>query len=208
METAPQNSASPAESESHRSESASAPGAPLTLRSEDLTFSESATSAEDGPADDSLVTSSLSTGTDSPEQPAADIESGWVAFLTGLQLSERQFLRLLLVVFLVVFGVEWLLIASQKPKPIAVQRGEGFQNYFSVEINSATWIDWMQLEGIGPTLAHRLEADRKMNGPFRSIDDVARVPGIGPVKLQQIRPWLVCDEIDAATESVSQRVSN
>ncbi len=48
----------------------------------------------------------------------------------------------------------------------------------------------MQLEGIGPAMAQRIIADREMNGPFSSIDDVGRVPGIGVVTLDRIRPWL------------------
>lgn len=121
---------------------------------------------------------------------------GLVSWLTGVRGEDRRFLRLLLFVFVVCIAVEWLLIAAQRPHPPAIERGEAFQRYFSVDINTATWIDWMQLEGIGPTLAHRIEADRKLNGPFQSIDDIQRVPGIGPVKLNQIRPWLTFTNVD------------
>ena len=114
----------------------------------------------------------------------------FVSWLTGLRTDDRRFLRLLLIVFMIGIGVEWILIVTQQPRPPGVERGDAFQRYFSVDINTATWIDWMQLEGIGPTLAHRIEADRKLNGPFQSIDDIQRVPGIGPVKLEQVRPWL------------------
>lgn len=123
-------------------------------------------------------------------ETALVVTPGFVSWLTGLRQNDRRLLRLLLTVFLACFSVEWLVIVNQKPRPPVVIRGDAFQRYFSVEINTATWIDWMQLEGIGPTLAHRIEADRKLNGPFQSIDDLQRVPGIGPVKLEQIRPWL------------------
>ena len=48
----------------------------------------------------------------------------------------------------------------------------------------------MQLKGIGQTLAHRIVADREVNGPFRSVDELLRVEGIGPATLDEIRPWL------------------
>ncbi len=112
---------------------------------------------------------------------------------TGMTARDQQFLRTLLIVFLVVFTAEWLYVTSRQPEPLELKRGEYFQSYFRVDINNATWIDWMQLEGIGPSLAHRIEADRRVNGPFLSIDDLQRVSGIGKVTLDRIRARLYLD---------------
>ncbi|MFN5741689.1 MAG: ComEA family DNA-binding protein, partial [Planctomyces sp.] len=49
---------------------------------------------------------------------------------------------------------------------------------------------WMQLEGVGPSLASRIVADREVHGPFATIDDLQRVPGIGPATLDRIRASL------------------
>jgi competence protein ComEA len=57
----------------------------------------------------------------------------------------------------------------------------------------------MQLEGIGELLARRIEEDRKTNGPFASVDDLDRVPGIGTVTLDTIRPWLICSNCKVGT---------
>ena len=110
--------------------------------------------------------------------------------LLDFQPQHRQVLRIATGILLAALVLEWILIAVQRPKPLTLQRGEAFHRQFRIEINSATWIEWLQMEGIGQSLAHRIVADRKLNGPFRTIDDVARVPGIGPTTLDRIRPWL------------------
>ncbi len=46
--------------------------------------------------------------------------------------------------------------------------------------------DWDYLPGIGPVLALRIVRDRQINGGFRSLKDLKRVPGIGEAKLRQI----------------------
>lgn len=113
--------------------------------------------------------------------------------------------RLIIVfgsLFLIIMTVQYLSLALNRPEPLPWQRGEAFQA-FRVDINSATWIEWSQLDGIGPTLAHRIVADRKVNGPFRTIDDLARVEGIGPVTLNRIRPWLSNgDNVSQSDQSV------
>ena len=99
-------------------------------------------------------------------------------------------MTVLLSVLLVWLTIEWIVVATRRPDPLLLQRGAEFQASFRVNINESTWVDWMQLEGIGPSLAPRIVADRNINGPFSSIEDVRRVSGIGPTTLDRIRPWL------------------
>ena len=105
--------------------------------------------------------------------------------------SKFQLLNLLMGILLVVLLAEWCWIVTRRPTPILIQRGADFRKAFRVEINSATWVEWMQLEGIGPALANRIVADRQVNGPFVSIEDLERVPGIGSGTLDRLRPSLI-----------------
>lgn len=72
---------------------------------------------------------------------------------------------------------------------------------FRIDVNSATWVEWMQLEGIGDVLARRIVANLDENGPFTSIDNVQRVPGVGPKTLDAIRPHLLCSDCSQKSDS-------
>jgi competence protein ComEA len=56
-----------------------------------------------------------------------------------------------------------------------------------VDINTATVDQLEALPGIGPTLAGAIVQERERNGPFRSVADLTRVPGIGDGRLAQLR---------------------
>ena len=44
--------------------------------------------------------------------------------------------------------------------------------------------------GIGPGLARAVVDDREAHGPFQGVEDLVRVRGIGPKRLERARPWL------------------
>ena len=46
------------------------------------------------------------------------------------------------------------------------------------------------LPGVGPSLASAIVEYRRQHGPFRSVDDLEQVPGVGPAKLAALRPHL------------------
>ena len=58
----------------------------------------------------------------------------------------------------------------------------------TVDINAADASALEALPGIGPSLAAAIVEHRRRNGPFSSVDELIEVSGIGPVKLEQIRP--------------------
>lgn len=74
----------------------------------------------------------------------------------------------------------------------------------SIDINAADWTSFSQLQGIGPTLGFRIVANRKHFGQFKSIDDLQRVEGIGPLTLDRIRYRLTIGH-DQLKFSVQQR---
>ncbi len=84
--------------------------------------------------------------------------------LVALRREDREFLRKLLAVFLIVFVLEWAAAFWLRPQPPELIRGDRFQQSYRIDINTATWVEWLQLDGIGPALAHRLEVDRQVNG--------------------------------------------
>lgn len=56
------------------------------------------------------------------------------------------------------------------------------------DLNHAGLSQLIALPGIGPALAGRILAFRERNGPFSGPDDLIKVKGIGPAKLERIRP--------------------
>jgi competence protein ComEA len=56
-----------------------------------------------------------------------------------------------------------------------------------VDLNTATAEQLDALPGVGPATAAKIIADRAANGPFRTVDDLMRVPGIGPAKFDALK---------------------
>lgn len=59
----------------------------------------------------------------------------------------------------------------------------------SLDPNRASVAQLQTLPGIGPALAVRI-AEARAEGPFKDADDLLRVKGIGPAKLEKLRPHL------------------
>jgi competence protein ComEA len=59
-----------------------------------------------------------------------------------------------------------------------------------VDLNSATREQLMQIKGIGPSLADRIVEFRKENGPYRRVEDILKVRGIGEKSLSKLKPYL------------------
>jgi competence protein ComEA len=56
-----------------------------------------------------------------------------------------------------------------------------------LDLNRATAAELEKLPGIGPSLAHAIVQFRERNGPFRSVEDLLNVPGIGAARLAQLQ---------------------
>ena len=57
----------------------------------------------------------------------------------------------------------------------------------SLDLNTATERELQSIKGIGPVLAERIIAGR----PYRTVDDLLKVKGIGPKRLEKIRPYFM-----------------
>jgi competence protein ComEA len=58
----------------------------------------------------------------------------------------------------------------------------------SVDLNTATVEQLDALPGVGPVTAAAIVAWRQANGKFTSVDQLADVEGIGPARLDKLRP--------------------
>jgi competence protein ComEA len=60
-----------------------------------------------------------------------------------------------------------------------------------IDPNLSSQKDLETLPGIGPVLAQRIIDYRRAHGPYKKIDDLRKVSGIGPKKLEKLRPYVV-----------------
>jgi competence protein ComEA len=60
----------------------------------------------------------------------------------------------------------------------------------AIDINKASVSDLQKLPGIGPSLAKQVVAYREKNGPFRRVEDLMVIKGIGFKKWKKIRPYV------------------
>lgn len=72
---------------------------------------------------------------------------------------------------------------------------------FTVEINTATVAEFQALPEIGPALAKRIVEHRIACGGFRRIDELQEVRGLGPKRLENLRPLVSVKPVDETTAS-------
>jgi competence protein ComEA len=57
-----------------------------------------------------------------------------------------------------------------------------------VDLNTATRSELESLKGIGPTKAQAIIEYRAKHGPFKCLEDLEKVKGIGKATLEKLRP--------------------
>jgi len=62
--------------------------------------------------------------------------------------------------------------------------------HFQIDLNTADAATLQLLPGIGPATARKILNDRRQRGPFRSVDALQRIPGIGAKTVKALRPWV------------------
>ncbi len=127
-----------------------------------------------------------------PESPAdpklvpANTEQAWL----WLRRGDQIFVWLMVVLLLILLGIHWLRLSKWGRFPVELRSQKPREYFYTLDINTASWVEWAQLDGIGEKLARRIIANRDDHGPFRNPTDVGRVRGIGPKILEKIRPFL------------------
>lgn len=74
----------------------------------------------------------------------------------------------------------------------------------AVNINTATVEQLQSVKGIGPKLAHAIVKYRDSHGPFKSVDSLLDVKGIGEVKLERIRAHITAKKSARAEKRKSK----
>jgi competence protein ComEA len=82
-------------------------------------------------------------------------------------------------------------VGEEAPPPVASPAGPDAgrppASAGPVDLNGATVEELEALPGVGPTIAAAIVQHRDEHGPFRSVDDLLEVAGIGPSRLEQLR---------------------
>jgi competence protein ComEA len=92
----------------------------------------------------------------------------------------------------------------REARPTRVERG-AFPTS-RVELNTADEAVLRQLPEVGEKLAGLIVKDRQLNGPFRDVNDLDRVPGIGKARLDRLSPWVYVER-ESDEEGSTQQTS-
>jgi competence protein ComEA len=60
-----------------------------------------------------------------------------------------------------------------------------------INLNTATYEDLLRLPGIGPVMAKRILEYRRANGPFKRVEELRNIKGIGAKSYEKLAPLLV-----------------
>ena len=76
---------------------------------------------------------------------------------------------------------------------------------FRIDLNEADRVTLLQVPGIGEAMAERILNYRQTNGPFRNLQQLLEIHGIGSSTLERLRPWV---EVKGGTPAAVTRVSS
>lgn len=111
----------------------------------------------------------------------------------GWQLSNQHQIALALLgsiaLLAVCFSYGWS--AWQGEQADIDQAGLAAPRVFQVDVNHAAIGELMAVPNVGPKMAQAIVDYRAQEGPFESLDELQNVPGIGAVKSEQLKEYLL-----------------
>lgn len=105
--------------------------------------------------------------------------------------ADQAVIAVLVAVSIAGFAAWWVRAGGLRGELVDIDTAQPLEYRFLVDVNAAEWPELAQLPGIGPTLAQRIVESRGKAGDFRTIDDLQRVNGVGPRKLEGMRRYLL-----------------
>jgi competence protein ComEA len=122
-----------------------------------------------------------------------------MALLTAWPRSAQVTTAFLLGVAVTALGLHVLGYLRWGARPTDLERGA--VSAYRVDLNRADHAALLQLPGVGENLATRIEERRSTHGPYRRVDDLRSVKGVGPATLDRLREWVEVDaeQLDART---------
>lgn len=96
----------------------------------------------------------------------------------------------------------WLVSSTRRPaaeyldasQPEEVLRPDSLLPGEVIDLNAADAYDLQRLPGIGEKRAQNIIAYREEHGPFRAVDELTEVSGIGPVILENLREYVTAGD--------------
>lgn len=146
-------------------------------------------SSDKNPRGDSSTSSALNEPRgllvdDSPTKPKAAMST--------VGRHDVQIIFALTAISILIFGL--LPLASEllsSPAKSTANTAPLTSPIFIVDINSASAAELSLLPQVGPVLAQRIVAERTAGGPFQTVDDLSRTPGVGADRIHRLRPLIV-----------------
>ena len=87
----------------------------------------------------------------------------------------------------------------------AVAEGDAAPPHKTVNINQAASAELMRLPRVGTKLADRIVAHRAQHGPFKRIEDLMEVKGVGEKFFTTLKPYLSVSGPTTLAEKVSSK---
>lgn len=105
--------------------------------------------------------------------------------------ADQAVIATLLAIAIAGAAVWWVRAGGLRGKLVDIDAAAPLDYRFLVDVNDAEWSELAQLPGVGPTIAQRIVETRGESGDFRTLEDLRRVNGVGPRKLEGMRRYLL-----------------
>ena len=110
--------------------------------------------------------------------------------LKGVSLTDINLAEVLTDGQQIIVGAPPVASASSKSKGKKLGASKGKITKGTININSATVVQFQQLPGVGAVMAARILAYRTAHGAFAAIDDLTKVSGMGKSKFANLKSFV------------------